>query len=477
MTSTRRELLAALSGAWVMASLGAMPVVAWFNNYNAPLPALAIPPCDDVAGHLLSRCGYGVRPGERDMFTTVTDWLDAQTNPTNLADQACEKRLRRLDTLHIPVGECYEFHDHVVRHELQASIVLRAVYSTRQLQESITEFWRDHFSLSLAKGECAWLATSFEQEALRPHALGQFRDLLRAVLLHPAMLWYLDGRLNRTDDGKPNENYARELMELHTLGLDGGYTQHDVQEAARALSGWTSRGLGQSRKGSVAFDQTRHDTQAKWLLGQPLPDGLGEEEVERVIAVVSAHPATAHFIARKLCVRYLADQPPADVVDAVAATFTATAGDLRATLRSLVTHQAFADSRGGKLKRPLHLVASALRASDADTNADPALLAYLERLGHAPFLWPTPDGYPATADHWRGGLLWRWRFADDLARNAIRGTKIDTAALLQRASGRDRLAAHCLGRHPTPAEQLVFAAGDDAEALSAMLACPGFQRC
>jgi len=477
VTSTRRELLAALGGAWVMASLGALPAVAWLNRHSAAPAALAMPPTDDVAGHLLSRCGYGVRPGDRDTFTTAAAWLEAQFNPASLADQDCEQRLRRLDTLHIPVGECYEFHDHVVRQELQASIVLRAVYSTRQLQESITEFWRDHFSLSLAKGECAWLATDFEQRALRPHALGHFRELLRAVLLHPAMLWYLDGRLNRTDNGKPNENYARELMELHTLGLDGGYTQHDVQEAARALSGWTSRGLGQSRKGSVAFDQTRHDAATKWLLGQQLPDGLGEADVERVIAVVCAHPATAHFIARKLCVRYIADQPATDVVEVVAATFTASGGDLHSTLQVLFSHPAFAESRSAKLKRPLHLVASALRASDADTNAGPDLLAYLERLGHAPYLWPTPDGYPATAEHWRGGLLWRWRFADDLARNAIAGTRIDAAALLQRSSGRDGFAAHSLGRHPTPAEHTIFATGDEVDAVAALLACPGFQRC
>lgn len=477
MNGTRRELLAALGGAWVMASLGALPAVSWLRHYTAAPGRVAIPGADDPAGHLLARCGYGARPGDREAFTSSAAWFDAQLAPGTLDDHACERRLRRLDTLHLPVGELYEFHDHVVRRELQASIVLRAVYSRRQLQESLTEFWRDHFSLSMAKGECAWLATGFEREALRPHALGRFSALLRAVLLHPAMLWYLDGRLNRADAGTPNENYARELLELHTLGLDGGYTQQDVQEAARALSGWTSRSLGQSRKGSVAFDDARHDDGAKRLLGSELPAGLGEAEVERVIALVCNHPSTARFIARKLCVRYLADQPPSAAVEAVAQTFSASQGDLRSTLRCLFDRPEFHATRAGKLKRPLHLVASALRAVDAETDAGPALLAYLERLGHAPYLWPTPDGYPASADHWRGALLWRWRFAEDLAHQAIAGTRLDTSALIQRAGDRNGFAAHCLGRAVTPAERAAFAGGDDADALTAILASPGFQRC
>jgi uncharacterized protein (DUF1800 family) len=250
-----------------------------------------------------------------------------------------------------------------------------------------------------------------------------------------------------------------------------------VQEAARALSGWTTRSLGQSRKGTVVFDPSRHDVGNKRLLGGELPAGLGEDEVERVIDAVCGHPATARFIGRKLCVRYIADQPPEAAITAVAQVFTTTSGDLRATLRCLIGRDEFRAAREAKLKRPLHLIASALRAGDAETDAGPALLAYLERLGHAPYQWPTPDGYPATADHWRSGLLWRWRFADDLARNGIERTRLDAVALMRRAGSREALASHCLGRAPSDAERSAFAAGADDDALAAILASPGFQRC
>lgn len=477
MSASRRDVLAALGGAWVFASLAALPAVSWARRRaesGADWPPIE---GDDEAGRMLARCGFGARPADRVGFPGAAAWIEAQLAFASIDDTDCERRLRRFESLHVPAGEAFEFHDHVVRRELQARILLGAVHGARQLHESATEFWRDHFSLSIAKGECAWLATSFERDALRPHALGSFRELLRAVLLHPAMLWYLDGRLNRADSGAPNENHARELLELHTLGLGGGYTQRDVQAAAHSLSGWTSRGLGEQRKGSVAFDPARHDDGAKELLGDELAAGLGADEVERVVDRVAAHPSTARFLARKLCVRYVADDPPADVVEAVAVEFARCGGRIDAALRVLFAHDAFRASRGAKLKRPLHYVASALRACACDADATPALLAYLDRLGHAPYQWPTPDGYPATAEHWRSGLLWRWRFAEDLARDTIVGARVDAAQLCARAGGRAQFAAHCFGRAGTDAELAACADGDDVEALSVVLASPGFQRC
>jgi len=477
VSASRREVLAALGGAWIFASLGALPAVSWAHCRAAP--GVAWPPIegDDEAGRMFARCGFGARPADRAEFPGAAAWIEAQLAHESIDETDCSRRLRRFESLHVPAGEAFEFHDHVVRRELQARILLGAVHGARQLHESVSEFWRDHFSLSIGKGECAWLATSFERDALRPHALGNFRDLLRAVLLHPAMLWYLDGRLNRADSGAPNENHARELLELHTLGLGGGYTQRDVQTAARALSGWTSRGLGERGKGAVSFDGARHDDAAKELLGGELEAGLGEQEVERVVDRVAAHPSTAHFLARKLCVRYVADDPPAAVVDAVAEEFARSSGRIDAALRRLFAHPEFRASHGAKLKRPLHFVASALRACAVECDATPSLLAYLERLGHAPYQWPTPDGYPATADHWRSGLLWRWRFAEELARGSIAGAPVDAAGLFARAGGRDRFVAHALGRTANEPERAACAAGDDAEALAVVLASPGFQRC
>jgi uncharacterized protein (DUF1800 family) len=312
---------------------------------------------------------------------------------------------------------------------------------------------------------------------LRPHAFGAFRELLRAVLLHPAMLWFLDGRMNRADSGSPNENYARELLELHTLGLDGGYTQGDVQEVARALSGWCSRGLGERQKARVSFEAKRHDARSKHVLGVELPEALGEDEVERVLDIVCAHPATSRHVARKLCARFVSDDPPRSVVEAVAASFERSNGDVRIALLTLLSSVEFRAARGLKLKRPLHFVVSAIRACDATCEPSDALLQRLERLGHAPYLWPTPDGYPDTAVFWRAGLLGRWRFADELAQGRLRGVHVDAAEIVSRAGGRAQVAKSCLGREPTALELDAFTNGDDAAGLAAILACPGFQRC
>ncbi len=477
MAASRREVLASLGAAWLFASLGAAPAVTWLaRRSDAPKPwpeALGEPELE----HLLARCGFGARPAERETGERAAQWIERQLAPESIDDRAFESRLRRFETWSAPAGELYEFHEHVVRRELQAVVVLGAVHSERRLREAVLDVWRDHFSLSLGKGECAWLATSFERDALRPHVFGRFRELLRAVLLHPAMLWYLDGRLNRADEGAPNENYARELLELHTLGLGGGYTQRDVQELARALSGWTSRGLGESRKAKVSFAAERHDAGAKDLLGVSLADGLGADEVERVLDVVCAHPATANHVARKLCARFVADVPPASLVESVAASFRSSDGELSTALHSLLTSSEFREARELKLKRPLHFVASALRACDAHCEPDDALLQRLERLGHAPYSWPTPDGYPDEAAHWRAGLLGRWRFADELAHGGLKAARVDAQGLLARAGGRERLAQACLGRAASDAELRAFEQGDDAAALAGILSCPGFQRC
>lgn len=477
MSASRRELLAALAGAWVFASLASAPAVSWLTRADARAADWPNGAFDDALEHLLSRCSFGAHPLEREAGATAAQWIERQLEPQSIDDGAFERELRRFESWSAPVGELYEFHEHVVRRELQSVVLLGAVRSERRLREAALDLWRDHFSLSLGKGECAWLATSFERDALRPHALGRFRELLRAVLLHPAMLWYLDGRLNRADFGAPNENYARELLELHTLGLEGGYTQRDVQEVARALSGWTSRGLGESRKARVEFDARRHDDGAKRALDVELPSGLGEDEVERVLEIVCAHPSTAQFVARKLCVRWIADEPPPSAIERVAASFTRSGGELRECLRTLLECEEFRAARRAKLKRPLHFIASALRACAVEPRPDDALLEHLARMGHAPYLWPSPDGYPDDALHWRAGLLGRWRFADELAHNGFAGAPVDALELVRRAGSRVRLAASCLGREPSAAERERIERGDEAGALAAVLASPGFQRC
>jgi uncharacterized protein (DUF1800 family) len=302
--------------------------------------------------------------------------------------------------------------------------------------------------------------------------------MLRASALSPAMLWYLDGRVNRygAPGDRPNENYARELLELHTLGVHGGYSQRDVMEVARALSGWTVR----SRKevvfglGKVEFHPEWHDDGEKQVLGRVIPAGLGSRDLDAVMGIVALHPSTARHLATKLCRRFIGDDPPAAAVDRVAAAFAASRGEIASTLRTLFETTEFSRARRTKLKRPFHFVVSALRATDAETDGGPALHEMLRRMGHAPYQYPTPDGYADDESAWLGTLLWRWNFSAALAGNRIGGTRTDTPALRTALGGDDGLHAHLLGRGPTPAERDVLAAVPDT--LPLLLASPAFQR-
>jgi uncharacterized protein (DUF1800 family) len=292
------------------------------------------------------------------------------------------------------------------------------------------------------------------------------------------MLWYLDGRVNRHDapGDRPNENYARELLELHTLGVHGGYTQQDVMEVARALSGWTVRSRHEAvfGLGRVEFHPEWHDDGEKHVLGRVIPAGLGSRDLDAVMDIVSLHPSTARHLADKLCRRFIADTPPPAAVDSVAATFVASRGNIASTLRTLFATPEFSSARRTKLKRPFHFVVSALRATDAQTDGGPPLHEMLRRMGHAPYQFPTPDGYADDEASWLGTLLWRWNFAAALAGDRIDGTRMEPAALRAALGGDDGLRAHVLGRRPTAPERDILAAATDS--LPLLLASPTFQR-
>jgi len=416
----------------------------------------------DLARHVLNRCTFGARPGDHAALLAqgVEAWLDEQLSP--MSERTIERLLDDLDVLHVPAGEAYEYRPAVVQDEVIRGTLLRAVYAKYQLREVVVGCWRDQFNVGEGKGDVAWLVASYDFEVVRAHALGSFRDLLRASVLHPAMLWYLDGRSNHREH--PNENHARELLELHGLGVDAGYSQQDVMEVARCLTGWTVRPSSGFRKGSVEFDANRHDDGAKIVLGSTIPAGLGAGDVERVVDLIAAHPAAARRVARRLCTHFIADEPPAIAVADVAAAFTASQGDLRATVRATVLHPAFRDHAiyATKFKRPLHYLASGLRALASRTTAEPVLLQALTRLGEAPWQHPTPEGYPERADAWTGLLWWRWRAAWDLAH-------AHEAVLTPELA---------FGRQPTAAEAAAIAATPDpAERRTLLLAAPAFQRC
>jgi uncharacterized protein (DUF1800 family) len=416
---------------------------------------------------LLQRTSFGPAPGDLDRLRGKgrDAYLDEQLHPERIDDFPCELLVEhRFESLHMSPGDLFEFHRHVAEDEIARATILRAVYSRRQLFEVLVEFWTDHFNIFHGKGDCAWLKTADDRDVIRRHALGRFRDLLRASALSPAMLVYLDGQSNRK--GKPNENYARELLELHTLGVHGGYTQKDVMEVARCLTGWDlNDGWARAR---VEFLADRHDDGEKTVLGQRVPAGGGRADLDRVVDLVARHPSTARHLALKICRRFVADDPPEALVGRVAAKFAATDGDLRETVRESLSGL---DAAAPRFKRPFRFVVSALRGLGATTQGKEGLRRYLQLMGQAPFQYPTPDGFPDDPEPWLGTMLWRWNFALKLASDRVPDAHVDIPA-----DDPGGLFAHLVGRKPGEAERAALAkAADRKESLALALASPAFQ--
>lgn len=457
----------------------------------------------DLITHALNRLTFGARPWDYQRVSGLAageaaafeKFVEEQLRPEAIDDPAGDNAARRFETLQLPPGELFEYQEELLQRELTEATILRAVSSERQLFEVMVQFWSDHFNIDPSKGDCKWLKTADDRDVIRQHALGRFPELLRASALSPAMLWYLDGRVNRrSDEGdKPNENYARELLELHTLGVNSGYTQRDVMEVARCLTGWTIHETRRSRfgLGEIEFKPGRHDRGAKEVLGEriaAIPDGLsrdeqtrrGEAELTRVLELLAGHAWTAKHLATKLCRRFIADEPPALAVTRVAQAFSDSRGDIRTTLRALFQLPEFQQTRGNKLKRPFHYVVSALRATNARADSARELDEYLVRMGHAPFQYPTPDGYPEEAGPWLGTLLWRWNFAQALCEGEVGRVQpaLRAETLEQRetfAAGVDDAAAFLLGRRPAETELATIRAS--GQPLTLLLASPDFQMC
>jgi len=329
--------------------------------------------------------------------------------------------------------------------ELQRAKLLRAVYSEQQLYELMVDFWENHFSIFANKDDDRYLLTAFDRETIRPFAMGRFRDLLGATAHSPAMLFYLDNWRSSVPrpypakgdkpagvDGGFNENYARELMELHTLGVDGGYTQKDVQEVTRCFTGWTIQ--KPNEQGLFLYRPGLHDDGEKVVLGHRILPGGGIADGERVLDILATHPATARFIATKLARRFISDEPPPLVIDRAAAVFLKTDGSIRETLRAIIASPEFlsAPAYRAKVRSPLEYVAAALRATNAETDGDRPVLDLIGRMGQPLFGRITPDGYADRAEQWLSGgsMVARLNFAAALANNRIKGTKVDAATLL-----------------------------------------------
>ncbi|HUP89763.1 MAG TPA: DUF1800 domain-containing protein [Longimicrobiales bacterium] len=344
-----------------------------------------------AVAHLLSRATFGVRPGDVAAVQQigVEKWLDKQLHPpvqTDSASHSYNLGVLVLDRLS------------------------RAVTAEEQVEDLMAYFWFNHFNVFYRKGPVRYLVSDYERNAIRPYVFGKFSDMLRATAQHPAMLLYLDNARSNVVKGI-NENYARELMELHTLGVDGGYTQADVIAVARAFTGWTI-----DRRDSLdvrfRFAPRLHDRDEKIVLGHKLRAGRGIQDGEDVLDMLSKDPRTARFIAKKLVQRFVSDDAPADFVDDIAKVFLKTDGDLRSVTKALFTSPKFYDAkyRNNKVKTPFELVASALRVNGQRPNR--AMMEALRTLGELPYMAEAPTGYPAVSAEWinSGAMLTRAKF-------------------------------------------------------------------
>jgi uncharacterized protein (DUF1800 family) len=470
---------------------------------------------EQAAAHLVSRFTYGATPGMIDnvMATGLENWFEKQL-AANTTDAPLDERLRDYDALTLSNAEVVNTYyknaqilrmavaDGVIdrdsakvniagyREQLQQYArdknirsereltrqfinqkILRAVYSENQLQEVLTEFWFNHFNVSFTKRICSQFIPAYERDVIRPRALGKFQDLLIATAKSPAMLLYLDnfssvGAMDSTNKKRVsskkrmrglNENYAREVMELHTLGVDGGYTQNDVTEAARILTGWTIYPMGKEnfgngyRKlldnageekltargyihdGDFLFTPNRHDTGEKKVLGIAFKAGGGYDQGIQLLQMLAAHPSTAKFIAAKIATRFVSDNPPASLIDAMAKTFRDTDGDIKRVLITMTTSVEFWDVSAirTKTKSPFELAISSIRALQADIRNPYPVYTWLTRMGQPVYFYQAPTGFPDKGQHWinTGSLLNRMNFGLALADKRIPGIKFNLLGL------------------------------------------------
>ncbi|HLL84848.1 MAG TPA: DUF1800 domain-containing protein, partial [Longimicrobium sp.] len=403
------------------------------------------------AVHLLERATWGVRRDElAEVLRMGTDtWLERQLHPERIDDAGMPARLARFPAATASPSQLMRDYPRVqaarrdsmaraaggdtsgarraqgarrparILAELAGARLQRAVYTERQLEDVVADFWFNHFNVFFGKGADRYLVGDYERAAIRPHVFGRFRDLLGATAAHPAMLVYLDNARSTAADSAAammtgrrtrgiNENYARELLELHTLGVNGGYTQQDVGEVARAFTGWTvgNAGYGARRQRGeprFVFRRALHDAGAKTVLGRPLPAGRGIEDGIEVLDLLARHPATARHVARKLAGRFVADDPPQRLVDELAAVFARTGGDLREVTRALFRSPEFARARGAKTRTPFEFVAGTLRATGAEVRPSRELLQTLRELGQLPYAATPPTGYIHDSAEWTSG--------------------------------------------------------------------------
>ena len=425
---------------------------------QAPSPGLTP---RDSAFHALNRLAYGARPGEADSVARfgVMQWIERQLDADRVPDARLAERERAFKILDYDRADLAARYRNAIRErqrmqreaattgdstralfapgpmrefrelggELQQLAIVRATLSERQLREVMVDFWTNHFNVFVGKGADRFLLPSYIEETIRPRALGRFEDLLIATAQSPAMLFYLDNAQSVAPGSEPprmrrfnpermprgiNENYARELLELHTLGVDGGYTQQDIIAVARIFTGWSieppQRGAG------FVFRDWAHDHGTKHVFGLTFTDD-GKDEGIRLLKFLANQHTTMHHVSAKLCARFVADEPPDGCIDAAVAAWQKTRGDMRAVLRAIFTSPDFwtPQAVGSKVKTPLEFVVSAVRATGVEPDDTPRLAQLVARLGEPLYQQPAPTGYAETEAHWvnSGALLERMNAA------------------------------------------------------------------
>ncbi|HYS54056.1 MAG TPA: DUF1800 domain-containing protein [Thermoanaerobaculia bacterium] len=417
------------------------------------------------AQHALNRLSFGARPGDVDKVLEigVDRWIAQQLHPESIPDGAVEARLQNMPTLRLSNLEIMDtYYKPIVEarrsvgaaapgrsaageapaatpealkaarekgrevvEDLVSQRIVRAAESERQLNEVMVDFWFNHFNVFIGKGPDRFMLTSYERDTIRPNIWGRFEDLVTATAKSPAMMVYLDNARSR--GGAINENYAREIMELHTLGVDGGYTQKDVTELARVFTGWSI----DPRTGTFIFRPRMHDSGEKTVLGVHFPAGGGIEEGQKMIHILAHSPAAAHHIALQLCQRLVSDHPPKGLVDGVAKKFLAGDGDLRQTVTAVIESREFWDPSDyrAKVKPPFEFVISAVRAVNATVNNPLPIARALQQIGEPLYGAQPPTGYSDKGDVWinTGALMNRMNFAVALANNQLPGVRASIA--------------------------------------------------
>lgn len=424
----RRALLAPAARA-----LGLAAGVAGLATSAAPRRAKgAAPPVvssdiDPTSLHakLLSRVTYHPTPAD---FAEIDSrgysaYLEWQLNPAAISDTACDTRLTAYPTLNFTPAQMYTLQPPndptepnrpnilVCLSELTEATIIRATYSRRQLFERVVEMWNDHFHTNVLDQDQVFLKPLLDRDAIRANALGRFRDLLVAVARSPSMMQYLDNIASTKVS--PNQNFSRELLELHTITPESGYSQLDVEEVARCFTGWTRWSESPANGtlvGTFRFDAAIHDTGPKQVLGVDFPAGRGEQDGLDVLDLLTSHPATAWNIASKIARWFLGERVHPTIVTAIATTYMNTDGDIKAMIRTALDPRHLADAPR-RFKRPFHLFASSLRATGVNVASLSPARAQIDLMGQPLFAWDPPDGYPDSAEFWGRLLMPRWNFA------------------------------------------------------------------